>query len=111
MKMNILITFLFCTIFSSACISQPADQIKNLNTKLAKGETMISNILTDTAYMSLHSLTPFREIIKQNAKAEKIRLNTNKEPGTKITVKGMIKDASGNPAANKLVYVYQTSSE
>jgi protocatechuate 3,4-dioxygenase beta subunit len=111
MKMNIPITFLFCTIFSSACISQPVDQIKILNTKLAKGETTISNILTDTTYMSLHSLTPFREIIKQNAKAEKIRLNTANEPGTKITVKGMIKDASGNPAANKLVYVYQTSSE
>jgi len=111
MKMNIPITFFFCILFSSACISQPAEQIKTLNTKLAKGETTISQILSDPVYMSLHSLTPFRDIIKQNAKAEKIKLNIDAEPGTKITVKGLIFDRSGKPLANKLVYVYQTSSE
>ncbi|MEO7308292.1 MAG: hypothetical protein ABIR78_10795 [Ferruginibacter sp.] len=111
MKLNILIAVLFTTLFSSSCLSQPADQIKNINTKLVKGETTISHILSDPAYMSLHSLSSFREVIKQHARAEKIKLNSDAEPGTRITVKGLIFDRSGKPLANKLVYVYQTSSE
>ncbi|MEO6540811.1 MAG: hypothetical protein ABIN74_07480, partial [Ferruginibacter sp.] len=111
MKMNIIITVFLCTVLSSACVSQPASLLKNINTKLSTGQTTISQVLSDTAYMSLHSLTAFREIIKQHARSEKIKLNTEAEPGTKITVKGLIFDRSGKPLADKLVYVYQTSSE
>jgi len=85
--------------------------INDINDKLAKNQTSISEILSDTSFMFLHSLTPFRETIKQNAKAEKIKIITNKEPGTRITVKGIITDAKSKPLSNALVYVYQTSSE
>ncbi|MEO6252983.1 MAG: hypothetical protein ABIO79_06745 [Ferruginibacter sp.] len=111
MKLNILIAVFLATLFSSACLSQPTDQIKDLNTKLINGETTISRILSDPAYISLHSLTAFREIIKQNAKAEKIKLNTMAEPGTNITVKGSTLNRFGKPLINALVYVYQTSSQ
>jgi len=85
--------------------------IKGINDKLATQSKTISNVLSDPSLMSLHSLTAFREVIKKNAKAEKISLITDREPGVKITVKGMVLDKAGIPQANLLVYVYQTSSE
>lgn len=111
MKLKVSIFIFFLTAISLSCISQPNDLIKSINTKLLKGETTISNILSDTGYMFLHSLTAFREIIKQNAKPEKIKLNSDREPGTKITVKGSVLNRSGTALPNKLVYVYQTSAE
>lgn len=111
MKLKGFLFFFLCTVFSLSCVCQPGNVIKNINNKLLKGETTISNILSDTGYMFLHSLTAFRETIKQNANAEKIKLNSPVEPGTNITVKGTIINGSGTPLANKLVYVYQTSSE
>jgi protocatechuate 3,4-dioxygenase beta subunit len=85
--------------------------INDINNKLSKNEVTISEILSDSSLMFLHSLTPFREMIKQNAKAEKIKIIPEKEPGTRITVKGVIINAGGQPSRNVLVYVYQTSSE
>jgi protocatechuate 3,4-dioxygenase beta subunit len=96
-------------VLSSYC--QRTDQLKNINAQLSKGETTSSKVLSDTALMSLHSLTAFREIIKQNARSEKIKLTSDHEPGIKITVKGIVLDKAGNVAAGKLVYVYQTSTE
>ena len=71
----------------------------------------MSRVLTSPSFMSLHSLTPFREIIKQNAKAGKLSITTDSEPGTRVTIKGTIQDKAGLAVANKLVYVYQTSAE
>ena len=85
--------------------------INDINNKLTKNKVTISEILSDTSLMFLHSLTPFRETIKQNAKAEKIKIINDKEPGTKITVKGVIENAGGQPSGNVLIYIYQTSSE
>jgi len=85
--------------------------INEINTRLQKNQTTISEVLSDGSLMQLHSLTPFREIIKQNAKAENIKIVSDKEPGKKITVKGVIVNATGKPANDAAVYVYQTSSE
>ena len=112
MKQKTFLLSLICiniTLLSSC--QQTNTQIQTINGKLQRGETTISNILSDTSVMHLHSLTAFREVIKQNAKVEKIKLNTKNEPGTNITVKGLITDRSGNAQAGKLVYVYQTSSQ
>ena len=111
MKFKNILSVLLFIIVTIPAISQPSDVIRNINTKLSKGETTISKILSDTSFMALHSLTPFREVIKQNAKPEKIKLNSDIEPGIKISINGLVLDKSGNPVANKLVYVYQTSSE
>src|SRR3977135_974101 len=89
---------------------QPA-QLKSLEQKLSGGKSGISNILGDKALMPLHSLTSFREIIRKYAKAEKINIVSDGEPGIRITVKVLVTDAAGNPQSNVLVYVYHTSNK
>jgi protocatechuate 3,4-dioxygenase beta subunit len=61
--------------------------------------------------MPIHSLTPFREIIKKYAEAGKINIVSQDEPGTGITVKVLVTDAAGNPQSNALVYLYHTSNK
>jgi protocatechuate 3,4-dioxygenase beta subunit len=110
MKFLLLSASLFLCIKS--CIGQDTLKlIQGVNEKIVKGQTSISDVLSDPSLMSLHSLTSFREVIRQNAKAEKIKIITVDEPGTKITVKGTISDSRGNAIADKLVYVYQTSNK
>lgn len=111
MRLKIMIFPFLFTLFSISSFCQQNDLIDHIGTKLQKNETTISKVLSDTAYMPLHSLTSFREMIKQNAKPERIKLNSNAEPGTKIIIKGSVVNRSGKPMAGKLVYVYQTSSE
>jgi protocatechuate 3,4-dioxygenase beta subunit len=112
MKLKNITPLLFLISFATPASSQQInDVIININTKLSKEETTISNVLSDSSLVSLHSLTPFREAIKQNATSEKIKLISDDEPGTRITVKGVVLNKSGNSLANKLVYVYQTSSQ
>ena len=89
----------------------PNDTIKDISNKLSKGEISVSDVLSNKSYMQLHSITPFREVIKQNATVKKISLVNEAEPGTGITVSGSVLDALGKPLPGKLMYVYQTSSE
>ncbi|MFT3911748.1 MAG: hypothetical protein QM737_20155 [Ferruginibacter sp.] len=109
-QQTILLSLIFIclAIYSNA---QTDEKINSIDKALRSGQRSVSDVLSDMSLMSLHSLTAFRDIIKQNAKAGKIQLNTGKEPGVKITVNGIVTDKSGKPASNKLVYVYQTSSE
>jgi protocatechuate 3,4-dioxygenase beta subunit len=86
------------------------DQIKGVDEKLQHGKITVTQALTDTSLMPLHSLTPFRELIMKNARSEKITLVTSQEPGTRITVKGTVMK-NGVPQPGLLVYVYQTSSK
>jgi protocatechuate 3,4-dioxygenase beta subunit len=112
MKIKNFIPLFFLLSFVTPAISQQTnDLVKMIGIKLAKGETTVSKVLADPSLLFLHSLTPFREVIEQNAKSEIIKLNSDNEPGTRITVKGIVTDKSGNPQADKLVYVYQTSSQ
>jgi protocatechuate 3,4-dioxygenase beta subunit len=107
-NISLILFFLIVTIRG---IGQTNDTVRVINAKLLKGETTISRVLSDTAFLPLHSLTAFREVIKQNAKTENIKLISDIEPGIKITINGLVLDKYGNPMVNKLVYVYQTSSE
>ena len=109
MKPKILAAILLFTLQS--CAQNNDAQIKDISNKLIAGKITISNLLSDPALMSLHPLTAFREAIKQNAKAEKIKMATDNEPGTSITIKGILLDKTGAPQPGLLVYVYQTSSE
>jgi protocatechuate 3,4-dioxygenase beta subunit len=61
--------------------------------------------------MSLHSLTPFRDVIAKHAKPGKVIMVTPAEPGKKITVKAGLKTAEGKPLDNALVYLYHTSDK
>jgi len=57
----------------------------------------------------LHSLSSSGEIIKNYAIAGKINIISTEEPGTRIKVKVLVPDASGDLQINALVYVYNTS--
>ena len=109
LKLFILPVVFFCGV--KQVISQPNYQLTKINDELSEGNTTISKILSDTSLMSFHSLTPFREIIRRNARSEKIQLYTDIEPGTRISINGKVENEAGKPVANKTVYVYQTSSE
>ncbi len=110
-KILSLAILLYCFVPKNANSQDAAAAIKNINEQLKKGETTISKVLSDKSLMYLHSLTPFREVIKANAKPGKITIVTNDEPGTRITVKGTIVDKNGVPMKNLLVYFYHTSDK
>src|SRR5262249_13406912 len=76
-----------------------------INKGLESGQKTVSDILSDTEFMFMHSWTNFRQVIAQHAKAEKITIITDHEPGVKITVKGMITGAEGKPVNDALVYI------
>ncbi len=97
--------------FTNANCQQPEQTIAAIHGQLDNGTTTISKVLSDPAYVQLHSLTPFRELIRDHATAETLTMITPNEPGVKATIKGIIKDASGKPLTDKLVYVYHTSTE
>lgn len=106
------------TIIIAACFTSPigfaqdvTTIIKDIDQQLKKGTTTITKVLTSESYMYLHSLTPFREVIKANAEQEKITIVTGKEPGTRITVKCIATDKKGNPVKNATVYFYHTSDK
>jgi protocatechuate 3,4-dioxygenase beta subunit len=87
------------------------DVINKLDLKLKSAKTTVSKVLGNDSLMYLHSLAPFREIIKENAKAEHITIISDSEPGTQITIKGLVTDEKGNPSRNLIVYFYQTSDK
>lgn len=104
---------LFCFI-SISCTSLAQDEtkmIQQLDADLANGKTTISKVLSDKNYMALHPITEFREVIKKHAKAEKVKMITDDEPGTRITVKAVVKTKSGELLKNAVVYLYQTSDK
>ena len=106
--------FLLLTAFSMAAGCQTPQQtktIKELDAQLRTGALSISQALTDPQWMPLHSLTAFRELIKQNARAERIKLTPPGEPGLNITVQGAVADRDGRPVRDALIYVYQTSAK
>jgi len=81
--------------------------IKKIDDQLSKGSVTINAVLTDPAYMDLHSLTEFRNVIRKHAKAAPLHITTTKEPGNTTTVKvKLVSQQAAMP--NTLVYVYQT---
>ena len=100
-------------LLSPACLfSQDTNKLlAEIDAKLAKGQTNISAVLSDPGYMPLHSQTAFRQIIKKHAKAGKLKIITDTEPGKKITVKGKIESSNGKPLNDALVYFYHTSDK
>ncbi len=103
----LLLSFL---LISSVVLGQSySDMINRLDRQLKRGETSISKVLANDSLMYLHSLTSFRDVIKDNAKPEKITITSSHEPGTKITIKGHVVDKKGKAYKNILLYFYQTS--
>jgi protocatechuate 3,4-dioxygenase beta subunit len=85
--------------------------IESIDLRLKKKEITVTNVLTSDSLVYLHSLTPFREVIKNNAVEGKTSIVTKNEPGQKITIKGTVVNQSGNPLSDLTIYVYQTSDK
>ena len=85
--------------------------LSEIDSKLAKGQTSNSAVLSDPNYMFLHSQTAFRQVIKKHAKPGKVTIITDAEPGKKITVKGTIKTSNNKMLNDALVYFYHTSDK
>ena len=107
----ILVTLLF--FICNGCLYSQQDEptINTVDKQLANGQVTLSDILSNPVYMSFHSKTAFRELIKKHAKAGKLIMVTEAEPGKKITVKGEIKTRAGIAISDALLYVYHTSDK
>ena len=104
---------LFVAIYSFSFLSSRAQTDSLLNevrTKLKAGIS-VSTILIDKKYLSIHSVTEFRELIKANSNSSILKITTGEEPGKKIRVLGTVKNSTGKPVAGALVYLYQTDSK
>ena len=51
-----------------------------------------------------------REILRQYARAAKVSLVNNDEPGERLTVSGRVRNTAGQPIAEALIYVFQTDT-
>lgn len=89
----------------------PGATIRQVDEQLSKGTVSINAVLSNPAYMNLHALTDFRNVIRKHAKNMSVTLVTDKEPGVATTIKGKLMSASNTPMRNTLVYVYQTDNK
>jgi len=110
--MKIISNFVFLfllTIISFDCFSQPSNGLASAKQKLATGKS-ITDILTDPQFDSLRTETEFRDLIRSYSNQKVVTLVTDKEPGTKITIKGKMLDQNKQPLKNLLIYVYHTDT-
>lgn len=108
-----LYQFLFLFLFPSVSRPQNTDTagiVSSLKSKLEKGELTSQQILIDDAFMEIHYAESFRDLIKNYAPKSEIKITNESEPGEKIKVICEVKDESGNPVSNALVYIYQTDN-
>ena len=104
---------IFCVVFFSCRLpGQNSNKlIQQIDAELTHRQTSVGKVLSDTAFMFLHPLTGFREVIKNHAKAGKVTMVCLTEPGKKITVKGLMQTSEGKALNDALVYVYHTSDK
>lgn len=110
-KASLLLIIFISIVFKDVFCQDAETKINQLGLQLKAGSTTISDILGSDSLMYLHSLTPFREMIKSNAKPGKISIVTQQEPGTRILVKGTILNKNGALMKNMLMYFYHTSDK
>lgn len=108
---RIITLFVFCLQTLLSHSQDTALIISNVDKDLNSSRKTISDILSDSKLMYLHSLTPFRDVIKKNANKGDITIVTNTEPGIRIVVNGTVTNSSGKPLTNILVYFYHTSDK
>lgn len=94
-----------------ACAQGDPSRLKQLEQSLSSQTTTVNQILADPSWMSYHSQTTFREIIKKYAPSGRAVIITEGEPGKKITVRCSVTGNNGQPVAGALVYAYQTSAK
>ncbi len=82
MKVLLLVALVCCHQF---VISQNETvSLNEIESKLKNKSASVSSILSDKNYLSLHPLTPFRELIKKYCTTDHVKITTDAEPGKKI---------------------------
>jgi protocatechuate 3,4-dioxygenase beta subunit len=71
----------------------------------------VNDVLTDEAFMPARAYARFRSLIRDHAPEGTITLVPAGEPGTKLHVRGIVKDANGRPIAGTMIYAYHTSAK
>jgi protocatechuate 3,4-dioxygenase beta subunit len=84
--------------------------IDRAKSALAMGRT-VNDVLTDDSFMPARAYPRFRALIRDHAPTGSITLVPAGEPGTKLQVRGMVKDANGRPIAGTMMYAYHTSAK
>lgn len=124
--MKLLFIFIFASLVACATAQTteqkftppPGDEPPDIKTMIDKGQmwletkqTTTTGLLKDVRFLKTHEYPRFRKLIRDYAVTGKTTIITIDEPGEHLTVSGMIKDKDGKPAANALIYIYQTSSK
>ena len=111
MRTSITNIFFLILIIPQLTYSQNENAaLQQIEKQLATNKKSVSQILEDPSYMKLHSLTPFRQLIKQNAKQERITLVNQNEPGKHVTISVKLTNTN-HPVNGLLVYVYHTDNK
>jgi protocatechuate 3,4-dioxygenase beta subunit len=66
--------------------------------------------LTEAAFGTLHTDSRFRALIRDHARQWEISMTVPDEPGEKLRVDGVVRDAAGMPVTDALVYAYHTDA-
>lgn len=103
--------FIFCCQTLLSYSQDTTLIISTIDKDLQSSKKTISDVLTDSKLMYLHSLTPFRKVVRKNANTETITIVTETESGVRIIVNGTVINSSGKPLANILLYFYHTSDK
>jgi protocatechuate 3,4-dioxygenase beta subunit len=110
MKASILSLLMALASLQTFSQTDTAKLITDAENKLHNHTSTVSGILTDATYDMLHPKTAFRDIIKKYADTKTLTITNDKEPGKKIKVDVTVKDKSGQPIADALIYLYQTDA-
>ena len=111
MKYYLLMSLLFLCCCKTKAQPDPTALLSEVITKFQNKTGTVSDILTDTKFISIHPLEEFRELIKSNATPGILKITAPGEPGKRIRVLGTVKDKEGKPIPDALVYLYQTDSK
>lgn len=79
-----------------------------LDNAFSAGMVGIEQVLLEPDFDMIRGLDPFRKIIKKYCFDSRVRMVTDKEPGDPMIVSGIVRDATGQPLPNVLVYLYHT---
>ena len=88
-----------------------AERIKKAAEGLQLAKTDAEKLLVDPKTMDLHEWTAFRELIRKHAPVGALAMVTPDEPGTRLTLRGTVRDEAGKLVQGALVYAYQTSAK
>jgi protocatechuate 3,4-dioxygenase beta subunit len=108
--LRLLLLLPLCTTLSSYSQTDTLTLLQKAKEELSKPGVGVSTVLSSPAYLSLHPLTAFRDLIASHSKAEIVTIVPDNEPGPRIIVKGMVRGTDGKPVPDAEVYLYQTDA-